>query len=141
VRFEKTARLLRAEGALAVVDTRHVLPPGGDRFFADVQEDYEAVDPSEDNRPPGLPEEVPDLSEEIDASGVFRALAVRRYVWDVAYAADEYIAVLDTYSGHRLLEQGKRDELYERIHRRIERRPGGRVHKHYLATLNIARRL
>lgn len=84
LRFEKPARLLRDAGVLAVVDTQHVLLPDGDRFFVDVQEDYEAVDPSEDNRPPGPPEDVADLSGEIEASGRFRTVGVRRHVWDVS---------------------------------------------------------
>ncbi len=140
LRFEKPARLLGDGGALGVVETQHVLPPDGDRFFVDVQEDYEAVDPSEDNRPPGPPEGVPDLSGEIDASGYFRTVEVRRHVWDVSYSADEYIAVLDTYSGHRSLEESKRRDLYDRIRRRIESQPEGRIRKTYLATLNITRK-
>jgi SAM-dependent methyltransferase len=45
IRYVKPASLLRDGGTLAVVDTRHVLPAGGDRFFVDVQADYEAVVP------------------------------------------------------------------------------------------------
>ena len=40
VRYSKSARLLRSGGALAVVQTVHVMPPGGDPFFAEVWEDY-----------------------------------------------------------------------------------------------------
>ena len=39
------------------------------------------------------------------------------------YTADEYIAVLNTYSGHRALEDDTRERLLTRIHRRIEARP------------------
>lgn len=48
--------------------------------------------------------------------------------------------MLDTYSGHRTLVREQRERLYERIHRRIEARPTGRVRKTYLATLNVAER-
>jgi SAM-dependent methyltransferase len=141
VRFAKAARMLGEGGALAVVETQHVLTENGDRFWSDVQEDYEAVEPSEDNRPPPHPDEVGDLSDEIGASGRFGSVAVRRYVWDVSYTADEYIGVLDTYSGHRAMDDGPRTRLYTRIRRRIEARPEQKVRKSYLAILNIARRL
>jgi SAM-dependent methyltransferase len=142
VRYEKPARLLRDGGALAIVETHHVLPHGGDPFWEEVQEDYDAVVPSKDNAPPPLPEEREDLwSCEIAESGLFDLVEVRRYVWDVTYTADEYIAVLDTYSGHRSIEEPKRLELYGRIRRRIERRPDPRVAKSYLAMLNVARKL
>jgi SAM-dependent methyltransferase len=143
LRYEKSAALLRAGGALAVVATQHVLPAGGDSFFAEVQEDYEAVvpdDPKTRAGGPPPPEAVPDLAAEIDASGRFGAVAVRRYLWDVIYTADAYIDLLDTYSGHRAHDAEARRRLYERIRRRIEARPRAEVRKTYLATLNVARR-
>jgi SAM-dependent methyltransferase len=139
--YEKSARMLRAEGALGVVGTRHVLPEGGDPFWVDVQDDYDAIVPSEENRPPPHPDEVGDLAGEIDASGFFSVVAVRRYLWDVDYTASSYIAVLDTYSGHRSIGERTRQRLDDRIRRRIEQRPGRKITKTYLATLNVGQRL
>ncbi len=141
VRYAKSARLLRDRGALAVVETRQVLPEDGDSFFAEMQDDYDAVVPSDDNRPPPRPEEVGDLRAEIEATGLFRDVAVRRHLWNTTYDADEWIAVLETYSGHRAIEERLRQQLYERIRRRIRARPTGRVELTLLATLNVARRV
>jgi len=141
VRYPKPAALLRRTGALAVVSTQHVLPEGGDPFFVEVQDDYDAIVPSDETRPPPHPSEVSDLSEEMAASGLFHPAAVRHQLWDVVYSAGEYIGVLDTYSGHRSLDGATRERLYERIRRRIESRPEPRVRKTYLATLTVARRL
>jgi SAM-dependent methyltransferase len=135
-RYAKTARLLREGGALAVVSTKHVLAPGGDAFWSEVQEDYDAVVPSEQNRPPPRPEEVADLSDEIDASG--RTVAVRRYLWDLSYDVRTYIALLDTASGHRAMPEAKREALYTRIRERMGDR---KVSKTLQAILNVARRL
>ena len=141
VRSSKAAELLRPRRHLAVVATQHVLPEGGDRFFLEVQDDYDAIAPGPDNRPPPRPQAVDDLGEEIDTSGLFEHVAARRYLWDVSYSADEYLAMLDTYSGHRALGEERRRRLYERIRRRrIEARPHGAVTKTYLAMLNVARR-
>ena len=71
-------------------------------------------------------------------SGRFRNVSVRRYLWDASYGADEYIAVLDTYSGHRSMADDERDELYRRIRARIGDRT---VTKTYLFTMNVAARL
>lgn len=142
LRYEKSAALLRAGGALAVVATQHVLPAGGDPFFAEVQEDYEAVVPDDPKTRAGgpPPDAVPDLAAEIEASGRFGAVAVRRYVWDVTYTADAYLELLDTYSGHRAHDAETRRRLYDRIRRRIEARSRAEVRKTYLAMLNVARR-
>lgn len=146
VRYAKTAELLRERGKLAVVSTQHVLPPDGDPFFIEVQADYEAVVPDDPNTRTGAggpprPDAVADLSEEIAGSRRFRNVAARRYVWDVTYSADDYIAVLNTYSGHRTLDDETRESLLSRIHQRIASRPGRRARKTYLAMLNIAERI
>ncbi len=141
LRYAKSASLLGERGRLAVVATEHVLPDDGDQFFADVQADYVAVTDEEDESPPSHPDDVADLTAEIAGSGLFRNVAVRRYVWDAVYTADEYLALLDTYSGHRALGDESRRQLYERIRRRIESRPGRSVRKTYLTTLNVAARV
>ena len=136
--YAQSARLLRDGGALAVVATRHVLPADSDSFWAEVQEDYDAVVPSDENGPPPPLDEVPDLSDEIAASGCFRNVAARRYLWDALYTAGGYIALLDTYSGHRSMPDEQRKRLYARIRARIGR---GSVRKTYLFLLNVAVRL
>jgi SAM-dependent methyltransferase len=142
VRYVKSAALLREGGALAILSVQHVLPAGGDEFFVQVQEDYEAVAPDDPKTlagGPPPPDAVGDWSDEIDASGLFRNVAVRRYLWDIVYTADEYISVIDTYSWHRALEEERRRRLYERIRSRVEERPEGKVRKAYQATLNVAK--
>jgi SAM-dependent methyltransferase len=139
VKFEKSASLLREGGVLAVVETEHVLPPDGDPIFAELQEDYGAVLPDVQAGGPKHPDAVGDLCAEIEASGFFRDALARRYLWDVIYTADKYVAVLDTYSPHRALDDGTRKRLHDRIRRRIEGRPDKTVRKTYLATLNVAR--
>jgi len=137
VRYAKPARLLRRGGALAVVATQHVLPAGGDPFWLEVQEDYDAVVPHPDNAPPRPPEEVDDLREEIEMSGLFAEIGVRRHLWEVTYSADEYVAVIGTYSNNISLPKAQRRELFARIHRRVAAR--GTVTKTYLGTLNVGR--
>jgi trans-aconitate methyltransferase len=144
VRYGKSASLLRDGGMLAVVKAQHVLPPEGDPFFAEVQEDYEAVlpeDPATKAGAPSHPDAISDLRDELTAGGIFRAVASRRYLWDVIYTADEYLAVLNTYSGHRALDETTRESLLERIRKRIEARPDARVRKTYLATLDVGQRV
>lgn len=136
VRYEKSRRLLAANGALAIVRTDHVQGEKAEPFWADVQADYVAL--GEDKQSLPRPEDVADMSAEIDASGRFHTTAVFRYVWDVTYNADEYVAVLDTYSGHRTLDDETRARLYARIRARIEATPNRTVTKSYLATLNVA---
>jgi SAM-dependent methyltransferase len=143
-RYEGSASILRPGGALAVVSTQHVLPADGDDFFRAVQEDYEQVlpeDPDTKRGAPVPPETVEHvLGREIGVSGYFRHVGARRYVWDVTYSADQYVSVLDTYSGHRALDAETRERLFSLIRRRIDARPEQRVRKTYLALLDVAER-
>jgi len=135
-RFPRIAALLRPRGVLAVAGTHHVLPEGGDDFFVAVQEDYAAVvpeDPASHGGGPPLPDAVDGLPFDEE---LFEPVARRRYLWELEYTADEYIAVLSTYSGHIALPDAQRDELFARIRRRIE--PRGTVRKSYLTTLDAA---
>lgn len=140
LRYAKPARLLRPGGALVVVATHHVTPEDADPVWAEVQDDYDAVVPHPDNRAPQPPEEAPDLRVELEAVGLFGAVDVRRHRWDVRYTADEWIAVLGTYSANLALPAAQRDELFRRIRRRIAARPGGTATRHYLAVLTVGRR-
>jgi SAM-dependent methyltransferase len=151
LRYPRSADLLREQGALAFVSTVHVLPPDGDPFFVDVQRDYEAVVPDDPQTRAGVagpprPDAIAALSDEVVSdelrrSGRFGSVRTRRYLWDVTYAADDYVAVLATYSGHRALDDATRERLLARIHRRVEARPGRTVRKTYLALLYVAERL
>ncbi len=86
VRYAKVHRLLRPAGHLAFWSALHAFPEGFDPFFAEIQEVYDALGESFDGEwPPAPPEEAPDSSEEIHASGLFEDVRVRRYVWERDY--------------------------------------------------------
>lgn len=64
---------------------------------------------------------------------------VRRYVWAQTYTAEEYIALLETFSGHRAMDREKRELLYREIRERIGRRLDGEVMRHWRSILHVAR--
>ena len=66
-------------------------------------------------------------------------------MWERRYTADEYIALLDTFSGHIAMGEAKRARLYGEIRRRLAERADGTlrrhpVRRHWLAILHVARR-
>jgi SAM-dependent methyltransferase len=138
-RYELAASMLRQGGALAVVSAHHVMPPGADPFYFDVQEDYRAVGMAGD-QPPPPPDEIVGVAAEIEASGLFGPVAVRRRQWEVVDMASEHIALISTYSPNLLMPDDQRRDLFARIRRRIEARPGGTVRKSTLAIVQVARR-
>ncbi len=84
--------------------------------------------------------ELPDGTAEIEASGLFGEVTARLFDWEISYTADEYIRLLDTFSGHLAMEAWQRDRLYGEIRRRLAERPDGRLRRHGGAVLRVARR-
>ena len=143
VRYRKAASLLKSQGKLALFGCGHALPKDADRFFFEIQDIYREIGEGvpDEQWPPPLPEDAPDFREEIEASGLFGDVQARRYVWERMYTADEYIDLLNTFSGHIALEPDKREYLYRNVRERINARADPRVRRHWLAILNVARKL
>lgn len=141
VRHRKAHRLLRPGGHLALWSALHAFPTNFDPFFNDIQQVYDAIGEShEGGWPPAAPDQVPDDSAELEASGLFEDVNVRRYVWETYYTAEDYIALLNTFSGHIAMAAAKQERLYNEVRRQIGRRPDRRVRRHWHAILHVARR-
>jgi SAM-dependent methyltransferase len=143
VRYQKAADILKPGGRLAVLDVEHAFPKDTDPFFHDIQEVYDAIaedGPAHEVWPPPLPEHVEDMRQEFEDNGLFKEFDSRRYVWDVMYAADEYIDLLNTFSDHIASKPEQLEYLYREVRELIGARPGGRVQRHWLAILNVARK-
>ncbi|MEU8358189.1 class I SAM-dependent methyltransferase [Nonomuraea sp. NPDC048882] len=141
VKYAKAASLLDHGGHLAVWNADHAFPPDFDPFFTEIQQVYDALGEGPgDPWPP--PEIQPDhTAAELHDSGLFTVVERRPYVWGLRYTADEYIALLDTFSGHIAMDPDRRRHLYEEIRRLLAARPDGRLTRHWSAVLTIGRRL
>jgi SAM-dependent methyltransferase len=142
-RYAKAARLLKPDGALAVLEWQDTLTGDGDPFFVAMLEDYTAVVPEWNLTPAPPPDEVVDrdrIKLFVDASGYFAPADLRHYVWSVTYTADDYVTFLGTQGSFLVLDEARRKQLFDRIERRIATEHDGSVRKEFLGTLAVARR-
>jgi SAM-dependent methyltransferase len=141
VRYERAWEVLRAGGHLAFWSAEHVIPDDGDPFFDEIQTVYDEIG---EGIPPGTPRSTPenmaDETVDIERSGRFDVVDVRRFVWALDYRVEEYIDLLQTFSGHIAMQPWQRDRLFGEIRRRLGRRRDGLVHRHWGAVLHVARR-
>jgi SAM-dependent methyltransferase len=141
LRYRKAAQALRRSGTLAFTTGSHAFPPDVDPFFFEIADAYNAVGmPWPGDWPPPPPEQMPDARGEIEGSGLFEDVQTVRYLWTDQYDADSHVALMQTASDHRLLEEEKREWLFGEMRRLIAARPGGRITKHQLTILHVARR-
>jgi SAM-dependent methyltransferase len=142
VKYRKAWSLLRPGGHLAFWEAVHVEPEsGGDPFFREIQGVYDEIG---EGHPAGsefhTPATLPDAKAEIEATGLFTDVAIRRFEWEVRYSADSYIRLIDTFSSNLSMAPWQRDRLYGEIRRRLALRPDGMLRRHWGAVLHVARR-
>jgi SAM-dependent methyltransferase len=141
VGYRRAWEALRPGGHLALWSAGHVFPDGGDPFFRELQPVYDEIG---SGPPPEAgwvrPGELKEHTAEIEASGLFTVTHVRHFDWEQVYDADGYLALLDTFSNHILMEARKRERLYGEVRLRLSRRPDGTLRRHWGAVLHVARR-
>ena len=141
--YRKIARSLRPGGAMALFWNRHVQNNKSGGFFEAAQEIYERETPGivkpEDYEGLPRPDEVSGRVEDVDKTGLFDEVTVRKYPWEVEYDAASYVRLLSTYSGHIDLDSEARERLFRGIARLIDTEYGGRIVKGYVTVLYVAR--
>lgn len=143
ISYYKTAQALKPFGAIALFWHVHVQSEASQGFFEEVEQIYRREVPEQEEKygPLLWPNEITEpVKAEIEQTGLFGDVAVRRYHWDVTYDAASYLRLLDTYSNHRVLERHRHDRLFRDIADLINTRYHGYITKGYLAMMYVARR-
>lgn len=137
VRFAKPAAVLVDGGSLAVVGSHLIVHDGVDPVWLALAEDYEAVTGKPETRL--RVDEARDRSAEFTEGGHFGGVTRRTHMWDTTYTADDYVALRGTMSMYAELDDGIRDDLFERLRLSIEA-AGGAVTPTWFAVLYVAER-
>lgn len=141
IRYWKAGEALRSGGCAALFWNAHVYVPEEDRFFDDVQAIYRRYLPDSVGRP-SLGSELPTtIDQGFAESGMFEQVAVRQYPWTEWYDTGRYIKLLQTFSEHIALPEKERASLLREVAALIDSGFGGRLVKHQVAVLQLARRL
>jgi SAM-dependent methyltransferase len=137
VRFAKSAAVLREGGHLAVFGSRLVEHSDCDPIWLALQEDFVAAT--------GEPESrvhlraLRDRSAEFAEGGHFRRATRMLYRRDITYDADGFVSLLRTMSSYSTLDDDVREDLFERIRRRIDA-SGGTISPTEVGVLYVAQR-
>lgn len=132
--FGRIRRVLRPDGVLALVWN---WPAGPSPVVGPA---YRAHAPAleVDSALGGVEGRVEAWRARIAASGSFDDIQVRRFPWTLRRSADEYVALIDTYSDHQALPDRDRRALVGAVRRRIQD-AGGVIERPAEAVLYLAR--
>lgn len=139
LKFSKPFGLLRPGGAMVVTGCKWTRPAGADRFWIDVQEDYQAVGFA--GEPPPPPERLDEWHFPAEATTYFDEVASMLYPpFELRYSAEDYLANLATQSGTRELGSERAGDFLSRVRRRLEAHGWPGVTATYVGYLTVGRR-
>jgi SAM-dependent methyltransferase len=138
--YPKAARVLKHSGSLAIFSNMHPRPLTG--FFQEVGEVYRSIAPelADPDTAPSIEESIEATAQQIEQTGLFESVAVKRYPWSTDYTRDEYLRLLKTYSNHLSLERERRARLHAAIGALIDREFDGVVARPYVSVLHLAKK-
>jgi len=110
VRFVKAWQALKEGGSLAII--ANVPRRGKSELDLVIDECYQQLAPS--YRSTGS-ERRDAMESEFLVCPLFRVSPIRQYQWSASYTAEEYIALLSTYSDHHILPESERSALFRGI--------------------------
>ena len=140
-RVAKCAALLRSGGSIAIVHTRWGVAHGDDPFFAASQACYAQWHANPERALPQIrPDDVALPCAELTGP-LFDDIVHRRYLCKRVHTAATYCDLLGTFSDVLALDEGRRAGLLSCISRLIDQQFGGRIVRHDLYDLCIARRV
>jgi SAM-dependent methyltransferase len=134
VGFPKAAAALRDTGAIALF--RNAPSHKDTPLYRGIQQAYAAHAPE---RVHGRGRRRGAASEDIAASGLFADVVTCQHPWTQTYTAQEYVNLLDTYSGHHSLPAARRAALFAATIAAIDGR-GGTIGVPWVGTARVARK-
>ena len=138
-RFTKPYRLLKQNGYLAVIETKHVSDEAGDPFFFASQPLYETYQINDLDKDFRLPRTA-DLNAEAIDENLFTGIFYGIFPLVIRYTSAEYARLLSTYSPTISMPPEKRAGFLRDIAQLIDSQFGGSILKHFAMTLMVAKK-
>ena len=139
-KFNKPHNLLKDGGHLAIIGTNHISDEKGDEFFFATQPIYKKYKPGGKYDDDLRYKKVSELkADEVDEN-LFRPVFFQAFPLVIAYSAEEYAQLLNTYSPQISMEPDQRARFMEEIKELVNEKFGGSIQKHFAMTLTIAKK-
>lgn len=136
IQFTKPHQLLKSNGHLAIIHTNHVSDEKGDAYFFATQPIYKKYDPTDDQdfRFP----KTADLKPTAIDTNLFDLTLFETFPMVIKYTAEQYAALLNTYSSTLAMTPEVREQFLGEIISLINREFGDQLTKHFAMSLTVA---
>jgi SAM-dependent methyltransferase len=138
VGYARAARALKSQGYLALFWNTY--PGFKGKLAADLDKIYQEIAPELKGGSSSTEAAIQNRVGEMEASGNFGPVTVRRFPWSIRYTSRQYQGLMNTYSDHLLLPEAARQKLFKAVGDLIDSY-GGSIERPYDAVLYVAQKL
>ncbi|MFN6539766.1 MAG: class I SAM-dependent methyltransferase [Nostoc sp. EkiNYC01] len=141
IRCPKAANTLKESGHLILLWNKELQPSY--EVYKSLSEIYQLHTPSLDRYEDRETQEyiLRELGNMAIDSGQFKNLISGQFVSKVTYTTDEYLTLLNTYSGYIKLDPHSKESLFSALKHRIEDDFGGSLQLSYISAFHIAQKV
>jgi SAM-dependent methyltransferase len=140
IKVQKSHDALRPGGAIAIIMTNQIRSDVDRGFFERVFPIYVKYRPDEQKTESPGEDVVPSEYDEIEKSGVFESVELRRYRWDQTYRTTDYADLVRSYANTQMMPEADREALIADLCRVIDEEYSGSVTRPLVITLTLGRR-
>jgi SAM-dependent methyltransferase len=137
-KFTKPYTLLKPNGCLAIIETKHLLDDNNKAFFIESQFIYKKY--RGDSSDPSTLNDISEVTAIKVDENLFRRIHFQVFPLKLKYSASEYVRLLSTYSDVILMEESKRNDFLNDIKNLIIDRFNNIVWKYYGLSLTIVQK-
>lgn len=141
VQFTKPHHLLKASGHLAIIHTHHVSDEAGDDIYWRTKPIYNKFFPSDPEDGAFSPPRLADIQPPVFDTTLFELIDFELFPLTVTYTAEEYTALISTFSPTLALPQAERLMFLNEIQSVVNQNLGGNVRKIYAMSLALAKKV
>jgi SAM-dependent methyltransferase len=140
IRMQKSHDVLRPGGAIAIIGTNQIRSDVDRGYFERTFPIYVKYRPDEQQTEVPGEDVVPSEYDEIEKSGLFVDVMLRRYRWDQTYSTEDYADLVRSYANTQMMPEEPREALIADLCRVIDEEYGGSVTRPLVVTLTLGRR-
>jgi len=138
MRFVKAANLLKEKSILAIISTNQVSSDTDKGFFKEVDALYEQFGTRRKTILPDKEQIKGDLTD-MQTSSLFDETKVYKYDWNQDYSTEQYLDLIQSYSGTIAMQPNERTQFLQAIQELIDTRFNGAVTRPLVIALTIGK--
>lgn len=141
VKFNKSHKLLKQDGHLAIIRTCHIITVDTQIFFEATQSIYKKYTDIAEKAAKSRVLDIVDIKPDILDEELFRPVFFKVFPMQIVYSTEKYIKLLNTFSETIAMQEEERSSFLNEMDELIENEFNGNITEQYGIPLTIGKKL